>query len=105
MQAPFTLQGMSAPQPTSSDAPSQSRKRSKAAWWLLGGIVVVVIGVSSFYTFRHQSELARGRAEWDAEVARVRESGDPLTGAELDAFYRIPEGEEDLTADYVSALA
>jgi hypothetical protein len=68
-------------------------------------LIVLAVAASGTYSYRQQAELARGRGEWEAEVARVRESGDPLTGAELEAFYKIPQGEDDLTALYVRALA
>lgn len=73
--------------------------------WLIAALILIVVGAGLTFSFSRQAELRRGSAEWDAEVARIRESGDPLTGAELHAFYAIPEGEEDLTPLYVKALA
>ena len=73
--------------------------------WLAGALIVLALAAGLIYSYRHHAELARGRAEWEAEVARVRESGDPLTAEELEAYYKVPEGEEDLTVQYHKALA
>jgi hypothetical protein len=66
------------------DAADTARTRSNqrlsaAAKWLAGVLIVLALAAGATYSYRHQAELRRGRAEWDAEVARIREFGDPLT--------------------------
>ena len=95
------LQNMPPPEPPQ---PPPGDALPTAARWLAGILIVLAIAAGATYSYRQQAELRRGRAEWEAEVARIRESGDPLTGAELDAFYVIPDGEDDLTPLYLKAL-
>lgn len=67
----------------------------------LVGAAGIAIVLSSY----RQAQLSRGKGELDSAIARIRESGEPLTAEELEAKYTIPEGEEDLTELYVAALA
>jgi len=43
-------------------------------------------------------------AELNAIVAKVRAQNGPLTGDEIDAYYAIPAGDDDLTAEYLAAI-
>ena len=85
--------------------PQRSRAWPTAAKWLAGVLIVLALAAGATYSYRQQAELARGRAQWEAEVARVRASGEPLTESELEAFGKIPDAEEDLTLQYLKALA
>lgn len=51
-----------------------------------------------YFRFQHAG-YARQLAE---QEQRVRDAGEPLTGAELNEWYRVPEGEENLTDLYLS---
>ena len=71
-------------------------------WWrlaLIAAAVLVVAGVvGTVFTFRHEAERV-GRL-----LADIRARGEPVTGAELDAFYARPKSEEDATDLWVTAL-
>ena len=41
----------------------------------------------------------------NAEIARLKAAGEPLTAAELHAQYKVPDGTPDLTAEWSKALA
>lgn len=65
--------------------------------------VLLLACLSGWLYFRFQfAGYARQLAE---QEQRVRDAGEPLTGAELNEWYRIPEGEEDLTELYLSIFA
>jgi hypothetical protein len=65
-------------------------------------LAVIVGGGGSFYVMR---EFHKNRAALNAEVQRIRSLGEPLGGAELNAYCQIPAGEADLTEVYLAALA
>lgn len=56
--------------------------------------VLLLLGGQHWY---YSSKLSRA-------VAAIRERGEPLEPKEIEAFYRIPDGAADLTAEYEQAL-
>jgi hypothetical protein len=64
--------------------------------------VVAVVGCAAGgYFFRNQQTNRQALA---AEVQAIRDAGEPLDGADLNKFYRVPEGEVDITAEWTAAL-
>ncbi|MBI3463711.1 MAG: hypothetical protein HY000_11740 [Planctomycetes bacterium] len=67
--------------------------------WVFGGVLLALVLVAGFIGPR----VWRQR-QIDAERARIRAAGEPLTGAELNAMYRVPPGEEDTTQLWLKAI-
>jgi hypothetical protein len=65
---------------------------------------VLVMSLPVVVWLYRQHQYAEGKKVLDAEIARIRAAGDPLTLDELNALYRIPDGETDLTGPYLDAM-
>ena len=84
----------------------ERRKRRWTPWRVfflaLGILVVLAISLVSFAAIRY-NVLAGRRIE--AQLAAIREAGEPITPAELEEHYRLPPGVEDTTALWMEATA
>lgn len=86
---------------TTDDSSSAQRRRMGCGMLsLLAGGGTLLIVAAAF-------TLAWARLHWvlDAELARIRASGEPTTPAETEAFYRAPPAERDSTQVWRTALA
>jgi hypothetical protein len=68
---------------------------------LPGILLITCLSGWLYFRFQHAG-YARQLAE---QEQRVRDAGEPLTGEELNEWYRLPEREEDLTELYLSIIA
>lgn len=64
--------------------------------------VLLLLCLSGWLWFRRQG--SGGRQQLAVQEQRVRDAGEPLTGAELNQWYQIPDGKEDLTPLYLAIL-
>jgi hypothetical protein len=75
--------------------------------WLLriaGGLVMIALIVATVL-FGYVLYLQRiHQADFEAQVQFIRDSGEPLTAAELTQLAAIPVGETDITGEYQRAL-
>ncbi len=60
-------------------------------------VVATLFGYVLYEQNKHQSALA-------TEIQLIRDRGEPLDGADLEKFYRLPDGEKDITDFYTEAL-
>lgn len=63
-------------------------------------LIVIVVGVFVYALREHD----RNKAALAAEIQQIRDRGEPVDGKELNEFYRLPPGMEDITSAYVNAL-
>ncbi len=84
----------------------QSTRRQARGWWLLwamiGTFVALVLGVPGGV---YLAWLQGAKADLDREIAAIVAAREPLTTTELTAYYALPPGERNLTADWQAALA
>lgn len=80
------------------------RKRSgrRMMWGILIGFVVLLMLAPLVLYLAWQ---ARGRGLLRKELAAVKSLGEPITTAELTAWYAVPAGERDVTAIWQAAIA
>jgi hypothetical protein len=64
--------------------------------------ILLLLCLSGWLYFQYQA--SGYRRQLAAQEQRVRDAGEPLTGAELNEWYQVPDGEEDLTTLYLSIL-
>lgn len=63
-------------------------------------LIVIVVGIFVYVLREHE----RNKAALAAEIQLIRDRGEPVDGKELNEFYRLPPGMEDITSAYVAAL-
>lgn len=86
------------------DPPPLPRDNGGKILWLVVITTLVVLSIPlAVWSYRARHYAAAKKVLTD-EIERIRASGDPLTREELNAFYRLPEGEPDLTEEYLIAL-
>ena len=86
--------------------PPQPRKRRWTPWkifFLAVGLLVVLAVLLVTFAGMRFSVLAKARIE--AQLAAIREAGEPATPAELEEYYRLPPDVEDTTALWLEAAA
>lgn len=73
--------------------------------WRAGLILLTLtIVCCSGVGYWHFTSRQKALAEFDAIVAKIRAQNGPLTGPEIDAYYAIPDGDDDLTLEYLAAI-
>ena len=101
------LIGTIAPMAIPPSAPNPQRRcLSGKRWALWLGVgaptILVVIGLSMVAYIQWQA--AGYRRELAKQEQRVRDAGEPLDGAELNAWYQVPADKEDLSSLYFAAI-
>ena len=76
---------------------------SPRRWWRLALIAAATVIAATVAVTVFALRREAGRVE--GMLADIRARGEPVTGAELDAFYARPKAEEDATELWVRALA
>ncbi len=90
-----------------SDQPAAGRKWSTWDYLWRGGLVALTLFVAlatvlSFWYFVQHRHYTRQLAQ---TVDEIKAAGGPLDAEEIEAYYRLPEGTDDLTAEYLQALS
>lgn len=77
--------------------------RNVRACCLAGCLLPVVTVVAAAVVFLAWQGKARREAE--AKIAAIRAAGEPASGAELNGYYRLPEGTADTAGLWIEAMA
>jgi hypothetical protein len=88
------------PPATQTETPRKKKRRIKKLWIVLGSPVVLLLLLSLLAAW-YQANLQR---QIDAELAKIRRRGEPVTAEDLTAMHRVPEGVADLTQEWLNAL-
>jgi hypothetical protein len=81
---------------------STPRKARWRVWlWVVAALILVVLLPVVLLVLLS----VRANARVEAELARIRAAGEPATPAELEAFYRYPPADEDVTQLWLAATA
>jgi hypothetical protein len=77
------------------------RYRRRGIWVMLVVSLLLLAVVPALFVVLWSWNNTR---EVDAELARLREAGEPVTAADLEAMYRLPEGADDVTDLILTAI-
>lgn len=91
----------------SSPAPSGKRTWTFFDYVWRGTLLAVTLFVifASLVTFFYYVQYGYYARELKETMADIRAAGGPLEADEIEAYYAVPTGEEDLTDEYLQALA